>query len=55
MRLTFKHIELTGASEAEVRRRARNIQRAMIKRFGDCEMQSAVDAVIDGLIEWNQG
>lgn len=55
--MTFKHIELTGADESEVRRRARVLQRAMQKRFGkgSFSMQSAIDGVIDGLIEWNQG
>lgn len=57
MRLVFPHIEMTGESEAQIRRRAKILQRAMEKRFGKGEypMQDAIHGVIDGLIEWSQG
>ena len=55
--MTFDHIEMTGADKSEILRRARVLKRAMEKRFGkgSYSMQSAIDGVIDGLIEWNQG
>lgn len=55
--MTFNHIEQTGANKEEVLRRARTLKRAMEKRFGkgSFSTQEAVDGVIDGLIEWNQG
>lgn len=54
---TFNHSEMTGADKDEILRRARVLQRAMQKRFGKgtFSMQRAIDGVIDGLIEWNQG
>lgn len=54
---TFDHAELTGADKNEILARARRLQRAMQKRFGKgtFSMQQAIDGVIDGLIEWNQG
>ena len=53
--MTFNHIELTGADQSEVLRRARTLKRAMQKRFGkgSFSTQEAIDGVIDGLIEWN--
>lgn len=56
--ITYKYIDLTGLTEAQILARGKELLRAMEKRFGKGQggtLQSCVDACIDGAIERNQG